>query len=111
MKGKRAAAWEMRRNPTLAEHRLWQALRRSRIGRHFRRQDIVGGFIADFTCRSAHLVIEADGPVHEGFTDCDEERDATLHAMGWRTLRFANERVMDDLEGVLVEISKALEEP
>jgi very-short-patch-repair endonuclease len=108
MNDKREAAWQMRRHPTPAESRLWQALRRSRLGRHFRRQDVVCGFIADFSCRSARLIVEVDGPVHDGFRDCDEERDTALLASGWRTIRFTNDRVMDDLPGVLSEIARAL---
>jgi very-short-patch-repair endonuclease len=105
---KRELAWQMRRTMTPAESILWQCLRRSQLqGLHFRRQQVIDGFIADFYCHSARLVVEVDGPVHEGATEHDAERDAILTARGLRVLRITNERVLTDLDSVLAEIAAA----
>ncbi len=62
---KQAFARRMRRAITAAEARLWERLRNNQLaGLHFRRQQIIDGFIADFYCRAARLVVECDGAVH-----------------------------------------------
>ena len=98
----------MRRNPTPAEKRLWSALRRNQLdGFHFRRQQIIGGFIVDFYCHAAGLVVELDGPVHEQQPEYDAERDRILAAHELQVLRFRNEEIMQNLEGVLNHIRAA----
>ena len=98
----------LRRHMTPAEKRLWSALRRNQLdGFHFRRQQIIDGFIVDFYCHAAGLVVEVDGPVHEGQKEYDAERDRVLAARGLRILRFRNQEVMNDLEGVLACIRAA----
>lgn len=102
-------AKEMRSAMTPAERKLWNALRHNRLrGLHFRRQQIIGGFIVDFYCHAAALVVEVDGPIHETRAERDAERDRILTARGLRVLRFKNEQVMKDLEGVLEAISAAV---
>src|SRR5688572_6229456 len=97
-----ALAKEMRRAMTDAEQLLWHALRGSRLADlHFRRQQIVYGYIADFYCHSAALVVEVDGPIHEGQRDQDVARDLDLAGQGFRTLRFTNDQVTSDLSTVL----------
>src|SRR5271155_3254222 len=71
-------ARSMRRSPTPAEKRLWQRLRRDRLGARFRSQVAIGTFIVDFYCAARRLVVEVDGPVHDGRTDADAERDHVL---------------------------------
>lgn len=100
----------MRREATPAEARLWSALRGRRLaGAKFRRQMWVGGFIADFCCVEARLIVEVDGSQHGGARDA--RRDAMLNAAGYRVLRFWNNEVVDDLESVLVAIAGSLPSP
>ena len=99
---KRRRARQMRREMTSAENALWQRLRASRLGGlHFRRQQIIDGFIADFFCHSARLVVEVDGGVHENQQDYDAERDRIFSAHGLRILRFTNTEVRTNLPRVL----------
>ena len=95
-------AKSMRSVPTPAEAALWYHLRAHRFdGVKFRRQTVIGPFIADFTCRSAMLVIEIDGDMHGDRAAQDAERTAFIEARGWRVVRFTNADVMGNLEGVL----------
>lgn len=101
-------AKELRRAMTTAELVLWQRLRANRfLGLHFWRQQIIAGFIVDFYCHAAGLVIEADGPVHERQTEYDSERDRLLIAHGFRVMRVNNDDVTRDLDGVLRRIAEA----
>ena len=109
---KHALAKELRRNMTLAERVLWQELRANRLdGCHFRRQQIIDGFIVDFYCHQAALIIEVDGPIHDSQKEADAERQAILEGRGLTVLRFSNKRVMNDLRQVLLEIAECLEKP
>jgi len=95
----------MRRAPTEPERRLWQALRASQLGLKFRRQAAVEQRILDFLCPAKSLAIEIDGITHDAETD--RRRDAALlRDHGLTTLRFANEEVMRNLDGVLTRISE-----
>ena len=106
---KLARAQELRRGMTEAERLLWRALRTNQLrGFHFRRQQVIDGFIADFYCHDAGLVIEVDGPSHKALADYDAERDAVLTARGLRVIRIANEEVLKALEAVLTRIAKDL---
>ena len=99
---------ELRREMTPAERILWQQLRRNQLnGWHFRRQQIIDGFIADFYCHAAGLVIELDGGIHQRQADYDAERDQVLTAHGLRVMRFKNEEVLRDLKSVLARIQAA----
>lgn len=102
---KQDLARQMRREMTPAEAHLWQHLRAGHLGGlHFRRQQVIDGFIADFYCHAARLVVELDGGVHQDTADYDRERDALLAARGLRVLRFSNARLDADLHTVLHEI-------
>ena len=102
-------ALRMRREPTLAERCLWQEVRNGRIlGFRFRRQHPVGRFIVDFYCVRAGLVVEVDGPVHDGQQDVDRERDTYLESMGLRVLRFTNDEVLNRTAQVVARIEQAL---
>jgi len=102
-------AKELRRQMTPAEHRLWQRLRANRLdGFHFRRQQIIAGFIVDFYCHQADLIIEVDGPIHSDQHAADEEREAILSSRELRVLRFTNAQVLQDLPSVLDTIREAL---
>ncbi|WP_298091163.1 endonuclease domain-containing protein [uncultured Sphingomonas sp.] len=99
----------MRRNPTEPEKRLWTHLSRSQLGGFkFRRQAVIGSFIADFLCPAERLVIEIDGHTHED-ADADRNRDAALAALGYRTIRFTNTDVMQNVEGVLIRLRETLQ--
>ena len=68
-------ARELRREMTPAEKMLWKELRGNKLGVHFRREQVIAGFIVDFYCHNASLVIELDGDIHKGQQDYDSERD------------------------------------
>jgi very-short-patch-repair endonuclease len=99
-------ARELRREMTPAEKILWNELRANKLGVHFRRQQVIAGFIVDFYCHKTDLVIELDGSVHDGIEqkENDAERDKALGEMGLRVFRFRNEDVIKDLPGVLGKI-------
>jgi len=101
----------MRSAPTPAEHRLWQILRGKRFdGYKFKRQLPIDNYIADFACLARRLIIEADGGQH-GQDAPDGRRDAYLTGQGFRTLRFWNNDIFDNEEGVLTRILEALHSP
>jgi very-short-patch-repair endonuclease len=90
---------------TPAENRLWERLRKNQLdGFHFRRQQIIAGFIVDFYCHRASLIVELDGAVHEKNRESDFQRETILKEMGFRIARFKNEEVMDNIEKVITEI-------
>ncbi len=103
-------ARQMRTQPTNAERVLWQRLRHdvALIGSHFRRQALVGPFIVDFASRKAKLVVELDGGQHDWQQESDALRTRRIEAAGYRVLRFWNNDVLGNLEGVLTEIRCAL---
>jgi poly(A) polymerase len=102
-------AREMRQAPTPAENALWQALRKGRVGDyHFRRQHAIDRFIVDFYCSKGRLVIEVDGPVHDGIADQDQGRQDILEELGFRVMRFSNEEVLTNTVGVVRQIETAL---
>lgn len=93
---------------TPEERILWQQLRANRLdGWHFRRQQIIDGFIVDFYCHKASLVVELDGPIHDGQAEYDVERDKVLKTRGLWVLRIKNEEVQQDLENVRKRILEA----
>jgi very-short-patch-repair endonuclease len=98
-------AKELRSVMTPAEAVLWGQLRKNKLGGfHFRRQQVIDGFIVDFYCHECALAVEIDGAVHAAHREHDAERDAALSRRGFRTLRFSNDRVLNDIESVLTEI-------
>ncbi|WP_341530818.1 endonuclease domain-containing protein [Nostoc sp. UHCC 0302] len=104
-------AKELRQQMTPEEKILWQHLRANRLhGLHFRRQQIIDGFIADFYCHKAGLVVEVDGKIHEQQVEYDLERDKVLLAKGLRLLRIKNEEVIQEINKVLMCIYKACSE-
>jgi len=104
-------AREMRRNPTPAEKKLWQHLRRRQLlGYKFRRQHAIDRFIVDFYCQEAKLVVEVDGPIHQYTPQEDAIRREFLESLGLRVIRFTNEQVLSNIESVLEAIASALQE-
>ncbi len=105
---KQSRAVQMRQEMTPSEARLWERLRANRLeGLAFRRQQVIGGFIADFYCRSARLVIECDGRVHETQVEYDQQRDQIIAAYNLRILRFSNDAIAHNLPTVLDTILQA----
>ena len=95
---------------TRAECQLWYQLRnRKCAGLKFRRQVPLGPFIADFLCVEAKLVIELDGSSHEEKQTYDAERTRFLEEHGFRVFRFRNQDVLKNMEGVLEEVKKWME--
>jgi very-short-patch-repair endonuclease len=108
---KAARAKELRRKIPEAEQNLWQRLRANRLsGWHFRRQQVIAGFIVDFYCHAAALAIELDGAIHENQVGYDQERDHILANLGVRVLRFQNDDFFSDLETILKRILQTCEE-
>jgi very-short-patch-repair endonuclease len=87
-------AEEFRKNPTPAEAALWKELRANGARFHFRRQQIISGFIVDFYCHEVSLVVEVDGDVHDVRVEADQEREAVLRGHGLDIIRFRNEVVL-----------------
>jgi len=99
--GARDRARTLRRAMTEAERRLWQMLRsRQNQGWRFRRQVPIGGFIADFVCHEARLIVEIDGGQHDPSTEEEASRTRFLEGEGYRVLWFWNNEVLDNPEGV-----------
>jgi very-short-patch-repair endonuclease len=103
-------AKELHRNMTPAESRLWARLRAHRMqGVHFRNQHAIGNYVVDFCAPRRKIIIELDGSQHLEQEEYDAERTAFLESKGYRVLRFWNNDVMNDIEGVLQAIAMALE--
>ena len=101
-------AQSLRNNATPAERRLWWHLSKRQLqGHKFSRQMPIGPFVADFLCRKARLVIEVDGGQH-----CESRRDQSrtdfIEAQGFRVIRFWNNEVLENIEGVLLTIAQAM---
>jgi len=97
-------ARELRREMTPAEKILWNELRANKLGVHFRRQQVIAGFIVDFYCHKAALVIEVDGDIHELQREEDARREKALSELGLKVVRFKNDDVVRNLPGVLERI-------
>ena len=94
---------------TETERRLWRRLRmRDLEGHKFRRQRPIGPYIVDFVCLTRGLIIEVDGGQHAERAEADAHRTAYLTARGFRVLRFWNNEVSANLEGVCEAIARAL---
>jgi very-short-patch-repair endonuclease len=97
-------ARKFRSEMTPAEKFLWQALRGNKLGSHFRRQQVLEGFIVDFYCHSASLIIELDGGIHKEQQDYDTGRNKVFEKLGLRVLRYSNDDVLLDLPRVLDQL-------
>ncbi|MGV8832572.1 MAG: endonuclease domain-containing protein, partial [Devosia sp.] len=99
----------MRQSSTIAENRLWYVLRNRGLANHkFVRQLAIGPYIVDLACRERGLVIELDGGQHASST-ADIRRTADLNAQGYSVLRFWNNEIFENREGVLAAILETIE--
>ena len=95
-------AKELRRNATDAEQLLWKYLKAKQLeGLKFRRQEQIGRFIADFVCYEKGVIVEADGGQHALEKGKDEERTQWLNSQGFTVLRFWNNEILTNMEGVV----------
>ncbi len=99
-----------RSSMTQAEDRLWQELKGNKTGVHFRRQHVIGMYIADFVPLKNRLVIEVDGEYHQTPEQqlADQHRTDYLQQKGYRVIRFTNYQVLSDIESVMSIIIKSL---
>jgi very-short-patch-repair endonuclease len=103
-------AGELRKQTTPAEQKLWAYLRLMREDAvRFRRQHAIGTYITDFCAPRKKIIIELDGSQHLEQEEYDEERTKYLEAQGYKVIRFWNNQVMNDIDGVIKEIVFALE--
>jgi very-short-patch-repair endonuclease len=106
-----AKAQRLRNEMTDAERRLWSVLRNRQLnGAKFRRQQPIGPFIADFACQERRLIVEADGGQHANNVR-DARRTEFLESKGYRVLRFWNNDILNNLDGVAQVIAAALSTP
>lgn len=97
----------LRRRPTDAEKRLWRYLRGKQLeGFKFRRQEPIGNYVADFVCFEKRIIVEVDGSQH--CKGKDSERDQWFEGQGFKVLRFWNNEVLSNTQGVWEVIRKAL---
>ncbi len=98
-------AKELRKATTPAERRLWLSLKSEKLaGLHFRRQQAISGFVADFYCHQLRLIIEVDGSVHDDTAEYDAERDKALADLDMTIINFRNDEISSDLNRVLHKI-------
>ncbi|MFC3108439.1 endonuclease domain-containing protein [Undibacterium arcticum] len=104
-----ANARSLRSDMTDVERMLWRALRGKQLEHsRFRRQHPIGPYIADFACLDKKLVIELDGGQHQDRIAYDARRTAFLQLQGWQVVRFWNNDVLNNLDGVLATVVDAL---
>jgi very-short-patch-repair endonuclease len=106
----RELARQMRGAPTEAERKLWWHLRHRLgiAGTHFRRQVRIGRYIVDFACHAKRVIIEVDGGQHATQSAADAERTRVLEANGYRVLRYWNNDILRNIDGVLEDIHRAI---
>lgn len=103
-------AIRLRKELTPAERKLWTYLRNDQLGVNFRRQHAIGNYITDFCSPIAKLIIELDGSQHLEQKEYDQERTGYLEEQGYKVIRFWNNDVLKDIEGVILTIMHALKD-
>lgn len=102
----------LRKNFTDAESALWTNLKAKQMEEYkFRRQEPIGSYIVDFVCHAKRIVIEVDGGQHSIEKERDGERDQWLRGQGYSVLRFWNNEVLRNIEGVLEVVRDRLKHP
>jgi very-short-patch-repair endonuclease len=103
-------AIQLRKKSTPAERKLWSRIRNDQLGVNFRRQHAVGNYIPDFVCIEKKLIIELDGSQHLEQEEYDQERTEYLNSLGYKVIRFWNNEVTNNIDGVILAILHALED-
>ncbi len=102
-------AVKLRKEPTPAERKLWAYLRGDKLnGINFRRQHAIGNYIPDFVSIKKKLIIELDGSQHLDQAEYDAERSKYFESLGYTVIRFWNSDVMNDMNGTIRAIDRAL---
>ncbi len=96
---------------TEAENLLWNAVRGKKLGVKFRRQHMIGDYVADFVCLEKKLIIEADGKYHYDprIMEHDRIRDSILNNLGYTILRFTNDEILNNMDSVTDKIFESLD--
>ncbi len=105
-------AEEKRKNQTEAESVLWEVIRGKQLdGYKFRRQHVIDDFIVDFVCLSKKLIVEIDGGYHNKpeIAEADKLRTEILESLGYKVIKFTNEQVIGDIEGIVKEMISTLQ--
>ena len=97
----RTRAIELRKELTPAERKLWAHIRNDQLGVNFRRQHAIGKYIPDFVCIEKKLIIELDGSQHLEQQEYDNERTKYLNSLGYKVIRFWNNDIMKNMDGVI----------
>jgi very-short-patch-repair endonuclease len=108
----RTFARAMRREPVECEKKFWWLVRDRRLGGHkFKRQVLIGSYIADFVCLERKLIVELDGGQHADRAAYDRRRDAFLAAKGFRVIRIWDWEFLESIDGALDMVLRELEKP
>jgi very-short-patch-repair endonuclease len=104
-------ARENRKNPTKAESKIWHEVLRMRQFANFKflRQKPIDNYIVDFYCSELRLVIEIDGDSHAETVEYDAVRTAVLESLGLQVVRFTNDEVLENIEGVYDELTRKMD--
>ena len=103
-------AIELRKELTPAASKLWSRIRNDQLGVTFRRQHAIGRYIPDFCSPKARLIIELDGSQHLERREYDDERTKFLEIQGYKVIRFWNNDVTNNIDGVILAILHAMED-
>lgn len=110
MADKSALARTLRRNQTRAENRFWNQVRNRQLrGYKFRRQVPLGKYVADFVCQDKKVIVELDGGQHAEQAEQDLKRTRGLEQLGYQVIRYWNNDVLENMEGVLTNLLEELE--
>jgi very-short-patch-repair endonuclease len=103
-------AIQLRKKSTPAERKLWSRIRNDQLGVTFRRQHAIGNYIPDFCCPKAKLITDLDGSQHLEHIEYDEERTKYLGSLGYKVIRFWNNDVTNNIDGVILAILHEMED-
>jgi very-short-patch-repair endonuclease len=105
----KTARAELRNNPTPEEVLFWNKVKNFQLGYKFRRQHSIGNYIVDFYCAEKKIIVELDGVQHLENTEYDNERSFYLNSMGYEVKRFWNEEIRNNIDQVISEVKRCLE--
>jgi very-short-patch-repair endonuclease len=98
----------LRKNMTDSERKVWSYLSRDQMGVRFRRQVPMGIYIVDFVCFTPQLIVECDGGQHQSQKMYDQKRDHFLQGLGFKVLRFWNNDILGNMNGVFDVIERTI---